>query len=287
LLNISRETGDDLNFILKRFAGERWLYRLGRSEHAERFLLKGASLFRLWFNEPHRPTRDIDLLGFGPADMRAVAKAVNEVCSVETDDGLVFDTKSVRVEEIREGQEYQGVRATVVAMLGRARITVQIDVGFGDAVTPAADHVVFPVLLDMPKPQIRAYPKETVVAEKFEAMVKLGMANSRMKDFWDLDLLTRSFEFDGWVLIEAILATFDRRQTRVPTNWPTALTNEFYEDATKKKQWKAFLTRNSLMESDLGTTIERLRTYFGPVIEATKVGQFRHRWNKQRWMEKE
>lgn len=220
LKNLLNETGEEFNLLLRRFANERWLYRLSISEYKDRFLLKGASLFTLWFNTPHRPTRDVDLLGFGSSGIADMEKIFKEICAVETEDGLIFKPETVKGGEIKEGQEYQGVRITFMALLGTAQIKLQVDVGFGDAVTPEAETIEFPTVLDFPKPRLKAYPKETVVAEKFEAMVKLGMLNSRMKDFWDLRLMISAFEFDGTILQQAIETTFERRQTVFPENLP-------------------------------------------------------------------
>jgi len=291
LNNYAKKSGEDFNLLLIRFCNERFLYRLSVSPFQNRFLLKGASLFTLWFDAPHRPTRDVDLLGFGSSEIADVEKIFREICEREVEDGLIFKAESVRGAEIKEGQEYQGVRVTFQAFLGTAQIKLQVDVGFGYAVTPEAEIIVFPTVLDFPAPELKAYPKETVIAEKFEAMVKLGMLNSRMKDFWDLSVLTSEFEFDGALLQKAIRATFERRQTAFPEKLPTALTEEFAEDAGKQTQWKAFLRKNKLTilpenenSTELKNLIESLREFFIKIIEAENKNQvFDKNWQKGSW----
>ena len=249
-------------------------------------MLKGASLFNLWFAQPHRPTRDIDLLGFGSSEINEVETVFQNVCAVETpDDGLVFKAETVKGAEIKEGQEYRGVRITLAAFLGKARINLQIDVGFGDAVNPKAETVKFPIVLDFPAPVLRAYPKETVVAEKFEAAVKLGMLNSRMKDFWDLSVLINEFEFDGARLQNAIRATFERRQTKFPKRLPTALTEEFFGDAGKQMQWSAFLRKNKLSGSaDFKQLIASLGEFFAKIINTENEKQILvEHWRQGSW----
>jgi Nucleotidyl transferase AbiEii toxin, Type IV TA system len=238
LLNIARDRQEDFQLVLSRFALERLLFRLSRSQHRDAFTLKGAMLFQFWGGEPHRPTRDLDLLGRGEPSTEQFEQVFQEVCRQPAgDDGLVFRDETVRAEQIKEDDEYQGLRIRLEARLGSARIPIQIDVGFGDAVTPGPQEITFPTLLDFPAPVIQAYPRETVVAEKFQAMVMLGIANSRMKDFYDLWMLAGQFEFQGPILCDAIHATFDRRKTTLPVGPPLALTSEFAEDSGKQTQW--------------------------------------------------
>lgn len=285
LNNYAKGNGEDFNRLLTRFANERFLYRLSISEYKDRFLLKGASLFTLWFNAPHRPTRDVDLLGFGSSEITDIEKVFREICAVESADGLIFNAESVKGADIKEGQEYQGVRILFSVLLGTARIRLQFDVGFGDAVTPKAETVAFPTVLDFPAPELRAYPKETVVAEKFEAMVKLGITNSRMKDFWDLRFMISEFEFDGEILQAAIRATFERRQTAFPIDLPLALTDEFVEDAQKQMQWKAFLRKNKLEDfTEFRETIQLLAHFFLPIIESLRKDEtFKATWVSMDW----
>ncbi len=249
LLNIIRETGDDSNLVWTRFATERLLYRLSVSEYAGDFILKGAMLFMVWMDQPYRPTVDMDFLGQGEDSSERLAGVFYNVCCIDVvPDGLVFDVNSLKVAPIREEQEYQGQRITLTAFLGRARIPVQVDVGFGDVVIPRAKRISYPTLLDFPAPRILAYPRETVIAEKFQAMVFLGIANSRMKDFYDLYMLARDFAFDGNTLVRAIKATFERRKTGIPIELPLALTDEFGRDEMKSVQWNAFVRKNGLEE---------------------------------------
>ncbi len=217
LQNLSVSRGEDPNLTLTRYALERLLYRIARSEYVEQFILKGAMLFALWMESDHRPTRDLDLLGFGEASNERLTGIFHELCDVDVEpDGLTFDAGSVRVAEIREGQAYQGQRVKLIGLLGTARVPVQIDVGFGDVVTPTAKEIDYPTLLDLPAPRIRAYPPETVVAEKLQAMVALGVQNSRMRDFYDLRIIARQFSFEGATLVAAVTATFYRRLTDIP-----------------------------------------------------------------------
>lgn len=244
LHNWAVEHHDDMNLVLTRYALERLLYRLSRSTHADQFVLKGAMLFAIWKPGSHRPTRDLDLLGYGEDTEARLAQVFREIRQIEvTDDGLVFDADELRVTEIREDQEYQGRRVEMTAYLGKTRIAVRIDIGFGDVVKPKAQETDYPVLLDLPAPHIRAYPPEAVVAEKLQAMVSLGIRNSRMKDFYDLLVMSRDLAFDGACLSESIAATFERRRTPIPGNAPLALTGEFGRDAVKVTQWNAFLQR--------------------------------------------
>lgn len=224
LLNLARERKADFQLILIQYAVERLLYRLSRSPYKDRFLLKGAMLFSVWSNEPFRPTRDVDFLGQGDSTVPTVKKSFAEICrtSVE-DDGLEFLVDSIEGEEIRDDQEYRGVRLRFEARLAGARIPMQIDIGFGDAVAPPPEMIEYPVLLDLPAPKLRAYPREVVVAEKFQAIVVLGIANSRMKDFFDLWMLASVFDFEGLRLSRAIKATFERRKTPLPSASPLGI----------------------------------------------------------------
>lgn len=243
---IAKERGEDFNLLFLRYGIERLLYRLSVSQYAAKFLLKGAMLYTLWDTIPHRPTRDLDLLGFVPAEKAALVEIFREVAAVSVpDDGIRFDADSVSAEEIREEDAYGGIRVKLVGWLEKSKLPVKIDIGSGDVVTPAPESADFPALLDFPAPRIRAYPIYTVVAEKLEAAVKLGATNSRMKDFYDLWFLSRRFEFDGPTLQKAILATFQRRGTLLPE--PEALfPKSMAEDPLKQAQWDAFLKRNRL-----------------------------------------
>lgn len=252
LLNRSRETGEDYNLLLTRFGNERLLYRIGASPHADRFVLKGAMLFAAWTGTPHRPTRDLDLLGRGDPSPDAVADLIRVACerAPEQDDGLRFDVAGIVAHEIREAQEYGGVRVAVPATLGNARVPLRVDVGFGDVVTPPAQPLTYPTLLpNLPPPVLAAYPPETVVAEKVQAMVELGMANTRLKDFFDVWLLLRDFNLSDKALAAAIRATFARRHTPLPIATPTALSDAFARDDVKRAEWSAFVRRVGLADT--------------------------------------
>lgn len=271
LLNIIRKTGDDANLVWTRYATERLLYRLSVSEYAMDFILKGAMLFMAWTGQAYRPTVDMDFLGRGEDSSERLARAFQNVCAVEVEpDGLEFDANSVKVAPIREEQEYQGHRVTLTTFLGKARIPIQVDVGFGDVVTPKARIISYPTLLDFPAPRIRACPRETVVAEKLQAMVVLGIANSRMKDFYDLYVLARDFAFDGDTLTRAIQATFRRRKTVIPRETPLALTDEFGRDEIKSVQWRAFVHKSRLAQGmpELLEVLSYLREFLLQPLEA-------------------
>jgi len=282
LLNLSMSKREDPNFTLTRYVLERLLYRLTQSEHAGQFILKGAMLFALWTRSEHRPTRDLDLLGFGEASGERLTEIFQELCAVHVEpDGLEFDSGSVRAAQNREGQTYQGQRVKLNARLGTAIIPVQIDIGFGDVVTPEAQEIDYPTLLDLPAPRIRAYPPETVVAEKLQALVDLGMQNSRMKDFYDLWRIARQFSFEGQTMVAAVRATFERRATTLPKTVPTGLSEEFATDEQKNKQWRAFLERNQLPERDLSLShvLDDLRNFLMPMLKAAANGEaFHHTW---------
>lgn len=233
------------------------------SRHAPNFLLKGALLFNLWYEVPQRPTRDADLLGFGPDDMDAVAAVFHDLCVIEVDDGIVFDAGSIKTAEIRKDAGYGGVRVELRATLDGAQLSQQMDIGFGDVVTPAPETVTYPVLPDdVPAPRLRAYPKVTVVAEKFHALCALGMANSRMKDYFDLRMLLRDGDLDDAELTRAIHATFTRLRTALPEGVPAGLNDAFATDVGKLTQWRAFVTKNKLDAIALGELVQVLRAEF-------------------------
>jgi hypothetical protein len=248
-------------------------------------VLKGALLFLLWSESLYRPTRDVDLLGIGESAVDELANAFRDVCrTAGADDGLVFDADSVEGTTIREDQTYEGVRITLLAFLGAARIPMQIDIGFGDAVTPQAEVVEFPATLaaaGLPAAKLSAYPRETVIAEKLEAMVTLGLANSRMKDFHDVSVLARNFSFDGTALVHAISNTFTRRETPVPKDTPVALTAEFARDRTKVAQWTAFLKRARIQSTiDLSDVTDLLAHFTLPMLVAIRErAEFRQQWS--------
>ena len=261
LLGIAKTQESDFNQVLVRFALERILYRLSQSEHAGRFLLKGALLFTLWYDMPLRATRDADLLGFGASDLESVAQVFREIAAISVNDGIVFDPASVAAEEIRKEAGYGGVRVTIAGELAKARCKTQIDVGFGDAVTPGPVDSVYPVLLnDLPAPRLRVYPTYTVVAEKLHAIALLGMTNSRVKDYFDLSVLLERETLDADLLAQAIKATFERRGMAVPTELPVGLTDEFAHDTSRQALWQSFVKKNELASEPLAAIVVRLRT---------------------------
>lgn len=274
LLNLARESEQDFNLILNQYAVERWLYRLSISDQRQQLWLKGAMLFHLWFDAPHRPTRDADFLGFGEIDASALTETMRKVSGLECDDGMVFDPASVTAEPIREDARYGGLRVTVQGLLGTAKCQLQLDVGYGDAVTPGAQEVDYPTLLaDVPAPHLMVYPRATVVAEKLEAIAHLEMANSRMKDYYDLRALAQEGAIDEELLARAIAATFERRQTPLPDDLPVGLTTRFASNATKQMQWQSFLKKNNLEGAELTEVVVEIAEFVrGPLDQARRKG---------------
>jgi predicted nucleotidyltransferase component of viral defense system len=266
LLNLAHARGQPMELLLTRYALERLLHRLSVSPHRERFVLKGAMLLATWFDEPHRATRDVDLLGFGDAAEDALLGTFREIMAVEVDDGVSFDLKGLRIEAIREEVEYGGSRIRTTAELAGARIPITVDIGFGDAVEPGIEDIDLPVLLDMPSPHLRAYPPETVIAEKFHAMVVLGRANSRMKDYYDVWMLMSAFEIEPERLRRAIVATFARRSTAIPVAVPEGLSDAFATDPGKRRQWDAFARNLSGTIPDFGLVVSELRLRLADVL---------------------
>ncbi len=287
LLNHSTAIKTDPNLVLIWYGLERFLYRLSVSTHSERFILKGAMLFRLWGAANFRSTKDLDLEGFLQNEAEVVREVFASICEQPVeDDGIVFDTASVKVAEIRDTQVYGGFRVLVTAKLGTAILRLQIDVGFGDAITPASVVTEFPSILGQSLPRIRTYPRETVVAEKFEAMVQLGMTNSRVKDYYDLWFISRHFEFEGSTLAAAIRATFERRGTGIPRRPPIALTAEFAADLSHVRQWSAFIKSLGVeAPPGLGVVIDKISEFvLPPAITAASERPFNQRWKPQnRW----
>lgn len=261
LLSLSKANGQSFDLVLTRFALERLLFRLSQSRHADRFVLKGAMLLMSWFEDPQRGTRDLDLLGFGDPSPDTMLATFREILAQDAGDGLVFDAGALRVDRIREELEYGGLRLRTAASISGARINLTIDIGFGDALEPGAEIIDYPAMLDLPAPRLRAYARETVIAEKFQAMVALGRANSRMKDFYDIWILSRSFAFDDDRLPSAIAATFARRGTVIPVDVPDALTPAFPADEQKQRQWRVFIEDVALDPGNLADVIEDLAEF--------------------------
>jgi predicted nucleotidyltransferase component of viral defense system len=282
LLNLARERGEDFQLILTQYGLERLLYRLGKSDYRDLFILKGAMLFMLWGTQPHRPTRDVDFLGFGDSSETGLRTVFRELCEIPVeDDGLTLIVDSIRVNAIRDDTEYGGMRVKLFGDLAGARIPIQADIGFGDAVTPGPRSIEYPTLLDSPAPNLKAYPHETVVAEKYQALVTLGMANSRMKDFYDLWIISREFDFDGLILSKAIGNTFSRRHTSLPEHGPLGLSPEFYEDSHKNTQWNAFVRKGMLTATppSLKNICLSLEAFLLPPTQAlVRDGDFRANW---------
>ena len=280
-------TGEDYNVLLVRFTLERLLYRLSRSSHREQFVLKGAMLFALWEPEMHRATRDLDLLGFGQSTPERLADIFRELCNLEVEaDGVDFDPRSVRCEDIRAQDEYAGIRVKLRATVGKAVVPLQVDVGFGDALPVAPEEITFPVMLGMAAPKLRAYSRETVVAEKLEAIVKLGMLNSRFKDYFDLHYLAQKFPFDGALLVKSIAGTFARRGTAFPEGLPAGLTPMFGTDPAKIRGWQAFWRKTGPKAAapTLEAVIQLLIEFLEPPLDAAAKGKpLTATWKSKRW----
>ena len=264
LLTLSKERRQPFQLVLTYYVLERLLYRLSETKHRERFILKGAMLLTKWFEDPLRPTKDLDFLGFGSDDQQEIVGAFQEICAVRFEDGVVFDADSVQIDRIREEAEYGGLRITANATVDQARIRVVIDIAFGDSVEPGLQEMDLPVLLDFPAPHLRAYARETVIAEKFQAKVMLGRANSRMKDLYDIWVLSRTFEFKNGKLPRAVAATFARRKTEIPREPPDALTSDFANDPGKVQQWNSFVADVAFQPGTLADVIKDLAEFLMP-----------------------
>lgn len=275
LLHLAKQSGDDYQIVLTRFCYERFLYRLGKSEVRERFVLKGAMLLRLWADQPYRATRDLDFLRRGDGAAEAIRQDLRAICAVPVEpDAVLFHADGIRIEQIRPADEYAGTRVTLPARCGTARLNLQIDLGLGDAVWPSVHSSVYPVLLEFPAPSVLVYPREAVVAEKLEALVVLGDRNSRIKDFFDLHYLATHFHFDGETLVEAVRRTFARRRTSIPVEAPIGLTPAYWVNPTRPAQVKAFARRAGLaVPDDPGAQFGGLiQAFLLPVLSALRNG---------------
>ncbi|MEJ2051610.1 MAG: nucleotidyl transferase AbiEii/AbiGii toxin family protein, partial [Calditrichota bacterium] len=278
LNNLSKLRQEPLEYVLTRYGLERLLYRLSKSRYKDQFILKGAMLFEIWFDQPYRATRDVDFLGFGENNIKEVVKIFREISrsSPDDEDGLEFDTESIQAEFIREEQEYGGIRIKLYTYLASARIRLQVDVGYGDAIVPKPQKIIYPTLLELPAPYLRAYQPETVIAEKFQFMAEKGIANSRMKDYCDVWFLSKQFRLEGEKLASAIKATFSHRNTRIPDGVPLGLSEEFFQDPGKKQQWATFSARIGLTEAAAKPTLEqmikRLAAFLLPPAHAIREG---------------
>ena len=270
LLNKSRQTRRPSDELFQYYAMERFLYRLSKSDFSDRFILKGALMLMVWKAPVSRPTRDMDFLGRIGNDITAVAGAVRDVCSTEVDpDGLEFKPETMEAERIAEDADYEGFRVRFQGNLGSARVTMQFDVGFGDKVIPRAKRIQYPTIIEMPQPVLTGYSMESMIAEKFEAMVKLGPLNSRMKDFFDIWLLSRLYEFTGETLVSAVSSTFKTRGTDISQN-SSVFSAEFTADDSRAKQWGAFLRRTAIESapSQFSAVVEKISVFLGPPAEA-------------------
>lgn len=284
LLNQAKASGVEFELTLTRFAAERLLFRLGASPARERCILKGACLLSVWLPDPYRATRDVDVLASGPADDEAIRSLVAEICAVPcAEDGLRFDLSDLTIETIRPEEEYSGKRARFRACLGNARIAVQLDIGLGDALVMEPEEITYPTMLPaLPVPRLRAYPREMAVAEKFEAMVKLGTRNSRMKDFHDVWALADAFGFDGPSLLRAVAACFERRGAPWTGETPRVLTPAFYRMPEIETRWRNYLAGDAVLAAppsrfeDIG---ERIIAFLGPVRTGIVAGEaFERAW---------
>ena len=284
LLNLSRKYKEDHSLTLVRYASERLLYRLSKSQYRSRFILKGAMLLAVELHELYRPTRDIDLHGTSPATDDQILTMVRDIIRVPVEsDGLAFDERSIAIENIQQGDEYQGKRLKLEAHIGQARCYLQIDIGFGDPIVPKVRHVALPSLLDFPPAQLLGYPWENSIAQKLQAMVELDMANSRLKDFFDLWVIKNRLAFEGPVLAMSIRATFDARKTAIPTEEPTALTTTFSEDSDKIAGWNSFVSRvvRSTATPTLGVIVAELSEFLlAPLRGARQPDRFLKSWTK-------
>ncbi len=282
LLQISRNAGQEYQTLLVRYGIERLLYRLSISEYRQRFVLKGAQLFTVWHPVPHRITRDLDLLGFGSCEVADLVAVFRDLCTaVVDDDGLVFDPASVSGEPIRAEELYVGVRVSFLGKIGGARIPMQVDVGFGDGLAAPPVEISFPSLLGMPPPLLRAYRMETTVAEKFDAVLSLGILNSRMKDYFDLWFLSKHFAFDGAQLAASIQATCTRRGHVLQPSAPVGLTEEFWNDTSRQAVWNAFWKKSVRLDPKL--PLQEVVTFAGefllpPMLAAAKGDPFISSW---------
>lgn len=281
ILNRAMAERRTFNELLQYYAMERFLYRLGKSPYCEDFVLKGALVFLAWHVPLTRPTRDMDFLGFTSNSVDNLVEIVRQICAQPVEeDGILFVSASVQGEEIQEEASYQGVRVRFLGLLGSAELPMRLDVGFADIVTPDSTEIELPTILDhMSQPRIRAYPPETVIAEKLQAIVSLGMINSRMKDFYDLWFMASSMEFDFALLRQAVTNTFVRRKTAFPEATPTGFTEQFAEQ--KQKLWKGFLKKNQIGDApdSLIQVLHLLNEFLDPIMRST--GNLRSHWSPQ------
>lgn len=273
LLVIAKERKVEFTQVLQQYVNERILYRLSKTRYSNDFVLKGGTLFGLLFGQAYRPTKDLDFLGAGKNDTATLRTTFLTILNEEEDDGIVFQLEQIGAEKVKEDEEYEGVRISCTALIEHASIPVQIDIGFGDAIVNRKK-VELQTLLNLPRPELFVYPMESVLSEKFEAMVKLGLPNSRMKDFYDIYTLAETQDFEGAVLSEAIRQTFQRRRTPIPAEAPLALTHTFFENREKIAQWKAFSKKvKQYSDTDLQNVCTKIAQFIMPPAAAAASSQ--------------
>ncbi len=289
LRNLARERGEDFDYVLRQYVMQRVLYRLGCSKYVEQFLLKGALLFWVWNEDFHRPTRDIDLLTYTDNDVDHLLGVFQQIITTEADDGLLFEADVLNGIEIKEDADYTGVRITGFATLTNARVPFQIDIGYGDVIVPAAEETQIPAFLDLPAPKLKIYPVYSVIAEKFQAMVMLGLANSRMKDFYDIGVIAHAMSLDGNLLTQAVKATFERRKTAYSTKSLYIFSDDFIQDKGKHIQWNAFFNKNNLKrETDFPSIVGEIQQLLEPVYQSIlDQSAYNRQWSPEefQWME--
>lgn len=289
LLNKAKETSRPFNELLQYYALERYLYRLSISKYATNFILKGALLFAVWRQSQIRSTVDIDLLGKISNEPEAIISVFQHICKVKVEnDGIRFDDSSVTAEQITVDADYQGVRVQLYGYLGTARIRVQVDIGFSDVITPGPERYDYPSILDLSKPQLNCYNKETMIAEKLHAMVKLDILNSRMKDIYDIWVLSMRFRFDGASLQRSIINNFNRRETEVTENI-AIFTGRYFQNEEKLQQWRGFVRKSKVSDvpKDLGYITVEIKNFIQPVLTSTVQNEdFNKIWRPetQRWL---
>ncbi len=282
LLNKAKDSSRPFNELLQHFSIERFIYRLSKSSHANRFILKGALMFSAWSGPGSRPTMDIDLLGKIENNLEKIIEAIKDVCDAEVEpDGMHFDADTVTAGRIVADAEYEGVRVRLNGNLGNARISLQVDIGFGDIVVPRPRKIAYPVILDFPAPKLNGYTMESTIAEKFQAMVKRGILNSRMKDFYDIWMLSSRFNFNGETLAKAVKMTFRNRQTPIPVK-PMVFNKAFAKDKDKSIQWQGFIKKANLMDApnDFEAVAAMIRAFLEPlVVSLDNDRPFHNTWN--------
>jgi len=282
LQNKAKETNRPFSEILQYYSMERFLYRFSRSKYADKFILKGALMFTVWQVPERRTTLDIDFLARYDNKVTDIEMVMKDICNMSVEsDGLIFDSKTVNGKKIKEDADYEGVRVKFMGFLERSRIPMQIDVGFGDIIYPKPKIIDYPVILDFPKPHLKGYPAESVVSEKFEAMVKLGLLNSRMKDFYDIWLMMRQFDFNGLELAEALKRTFEHRKTDFPKAKPLFSEEIYDEKSDRQTLWKAFLIKNDIKHAPekLATTARAIEEFLIKPLDAiNKKIEFKEEW---------